>query len=457
MKLIVVVALAGLFMALPTASAEMMMPNALPAERLIKNVNTYLEKHPNDASAYYTLGRIHYVSFANKVGFVPTYSNNSDTGKSLPGVEPYPSQGVYGARIKKAKEDILKQWDIAEKDIKNSNREKFWEATHARVQQLIKEGYPPELSTQELFDHASKSELNFQKAIKLDPDKGLYYLSLASFYHQYLTWQKNTPTIKVAGNVPVVTLDKARETAYTAFKKSYKQDYNAAKKSKSVSGMGGIVSNEAGKSYIDWAEPNTQKTEQEKKRIKFIKQHIDRMSKFPMWITPIVFTLDEHDGVNDLLQPTLSVTYDLDGDGNTEAWPWLKPSTALLVWDPEDTGRITSGRQLFGSATWWMLFSDGYRAMESLDDNLDGALSGEELAGISAWFDRNSDGISQPGEVSPLHDHGIVSIATTASDETQGMLMNPHGITLEDGRVLPSYDWVTTPSDKTISLPLRLR
>jgi hypothetical protein len=104
-----------------------------------------------------------------------------------------------------------------------------------------------------------------------------------------------------------------------------------------------------------------------------------------------------------------------------------------------------------------MMFHDGYEALASLDDNLDGALSGDELDGIAAWFDRNSDGISQSGEVTTLHDLGIASIATESTGETQGMLMNATGIILENGDSLPSYDWVTTPVDEAIGLPMRLR
>ena len=46
---------------------------------------------------------------------------------------------------------------------------------------------------------------------------------------------------------------------------------------------------------------------------------------------------------------------------------------------------------MFGSVTWWLFFSDGYRALDTLDDNRDGRLTGSELSGIAVWFDRNTE------------------------------------------------------------------
>ena len=121
--------------------------------------------------------------------------------------------------------------------------------------------------------------------------------------------------------------------------------------------------------------------------------------------------------------------------------PWLQPSTALLVWDPQGTGKITSGTQLFGSATWWMLFPDAYAALDALDDSRDGWLTGRELNGLALWFDRNQNGISDPGEVVALSNSPIVGIATKATGKTALSLMNPAGLRLRDGRTLPTYDW----------------
>ena len=43
-----------------------MVPNKVPADRLIPICETYLKENPEDAHGYYTLGRIHYLVFANR-------------------------------------------------------------------------------------------------------------------------------------------------------------------------------------------------------------------------------------------------------------------------------------------------------------------------------------------------------------------------------------------------------
>ena len=146
--------------------------------------------------------------------------------------------------------------------------------------------------------------------------------------------------------------------------------------------------------------------------------------------------------LEDLLAPETTVTFDLDGTGRDQAWPWVSEETAILVWDPEESGEITSGRQLFGSVSWWLFFDDGYRALDALDDNRDGELAGDELPGLAIWTDANSNGISDPGEVVPIAKTGIEAISCRQTDTELGMPANYSGLRMTDGRVLPTYDWV---------------
>jgi hypothetical protein len=120
------------------------------------------------------------------------------------------------------------------------------------------------------------------------------------------------------------------------------------------------------------------------------------------------------------------VKFDLDGTGRPQTYPWLRPDAAFLVWDPQHTGRITSGRQLFGNVTWWMFWNDGYQAMAALDDNHDGWLTGCELAGLALWFDVNQNGVSDPGEVIPIDKTDIEGIAVLPEALGAHALMNSH-------------------------------
>lgn len=162
----------------------------------------------------------------------------------------------------------------------------------------------------------------------------------------------------------------------------------------------------------------------------------------PNAITPIVLSLSSPAPLPELTAPSVTTTFDLDGSATHRRWTWLKPDTGLLVWDPDHTGKITSGRQLFGSVSWWLFFQTGYEALDALDDNRDGRLSGDELRGIAVWFDRNSNGASDPGEVIPIESLPIAAIATTWTSTDGDAPCNRDGLLLTSGTVLPTYDWI---------------
>lgn len=161
--------------------------------------------------------------------------------------------------------------------------------------------------------------------------------------------------------------------------------------------------------------------------------------------SPIVFALGGCPALDELTLPNLAVPFDLDGDAVMELWPWIAPQAAWLVWDPEEKGEITSGRQLFGTASGWFGFPDGYAVLAALDDDADGALRGRELTGLRAWFDRDTDGVSDKGEVVSITELGIVALATNPTERLGASLGNQAGLELADGRVLPTYDWVLAP------------
>ena len=134
------------------------------------------------------------------------------------------------------------------------------------------------------------------------------------------------------------------------------------------------------------------------------------------------------------------IAFDLDGTGRR--WPWISANTFLLVWDPMRSGCVQSGAQLFGSNTWWFVWSDGYAVLAALDNDGDGRLRGDELAGIAGWTDRNGNGKSDTGEVIDVGALGIVSIATAATmRRPSGEPYAPHGIKLRDGSMLATFSW----------------
>ena len=97
----------------------------------------------------------------------------------------------------------------------------------------------------------------------------------------------------------------------------------------------------------------------------------------------------------------------------------------LLVYDPTHSGEVASAKQLFGSYTFGgkttkvadyrseavrTPWGNGYEALALLDSNRDGKLSGKELGDLALWFDKNRDGVSQPGEVKSLSKLGVTAL-----------------------------------------------
>ena len=170
--------------------------------------------------------------------------------------------------------------------------------------------------------------------------------------------------------------------------------------------------------------------------------------KRPRFITPILVSFDRQASLSDLLAPERTVRFDLPGDGLSRRWPWVKPTTGILVWDPKHTGKITSGLQLFGSVTWWLFWKDGYEPLAALDNDHNGWLEGKELQGIAVWFDRNGNGVADPGEVVSLASLGIRRIAVHPAGLRDGVPANPNGVQLRDGSSLATFDWTPTSTAK---------
>lgn len=165
-------------------------------------------------------------------------------------------------------------------------------------------------------------------------------------------------------------------------------------------------------------------------------------------ITPLVVPLNDAQCLKQVLDSSAQVQFDFDGTGRAQTVNWITSDAAFLVWDPEQTGRITCGRQLFGSATWWMFFEDGFRAIASLDDDHNGAIQGDELVGLALWRDGNGNGISDSGEVTPIQQWGITSLACQWQVKEEHGLVAPSGVTISiGGQTLkrPLWDWITTP------------
>ena len=118
----------------------------------------------------------------------------------------------------------------------------------------------------------------------------------------------------------------------------------------------------------------------------------------------------------------------------------MQPRGAWLVWDPNDRRDIRSGLQLFGAATWWVFWRDGYEALSLLDDNDDGILDGAELDGLALWNDANSDGRSSRAEVTTVARAGIIAIRCRPLTHPTGIPYHPEGVVFGN-ETRPTFDW----------------
>ncbi|MBI2894644.1 MAG: hypothetical protein HYY06_13910 [Deltaproteobacteria bacterium] len=122
--------------------------------------------------------------------------------------------------------------------------------------------------------------------------------------------------------------------------------------------------------------------------------------------SPLVLDLDG-DGV-DTVRGT--ARFDLASTGRPSSTAWIRPGDALLALDRDGDGRISSGVELFGEVTRGPngLAGDGFAALEALDSNHDGAVTGAdaEFGRLLVWMD-DGDGKSAPGELQPLPRAGI--------------------------------------------------
>lgn len=370
--------------------AKWARPNLdVPIARLIKNVEAKLKANPKDAEAAYHLGRLHSMAFAESKGNVELYGTEKDFR--------YP------------------HWSTVKVTRASTN---------------------PKLMKDELT-HLKKSLDFYLTASKLDDKNGLYRLGYAWMLEQAAPFASQIGAMS-HGSFPMRTGDYVR-LALAHYRNLYESFLDKDLKAQGhIMGVQDVyVSEDAGAGIIRLSPklPSREKAE--------ILANIKKLEKKAVGITPIVFPLDRVSTFGALLSPRTQVSFDLAGDGHTRNWSWVGSNTGILVWDPRGTGQVTSGRQLFGSSTFWLFYNNGYEALAALDNSGDGWLTGRELAGIAVWTDLNGNGKSEKGEVRPVSDWNVTGISTRASGRSS-VLWASEGIRFGDGGTCPTYDWEPT-------------
>jgi hypothetical protein len=112
-----------------------------------------------------------------------------------------------------------------------------------------------------------------------------------------------------------------------------------------------------------------------------------------------------------LSDPEHGVRFDVSGDGISEmvSWPEADANVAFLARDTNGDGRINSGKELLGSATYADVHN-GCNALLTMFKRSGAELSGSVHAGhelydqLMLWSDRNRNGRTDPGELTPARE-----------------------------------------------------
>jgi hypothetical protein len=119
--------------------------------------------------------------------------------------------------------------------------------------------------------------------------------------------------------------------------------------------------------------------------------------------------------------------------GTTSKLAWTAPGSddAWLVLDRNGNGLVDDGSELFGNVTRQGPVGpgeerNGFRALASLDDNLDGRVDASDhvFGNLRLWRDENHDGRAQPAELTPLAAHGITGLGV---DHVASKDVDAHG------------------------------
>ena len=142
--------------------------------------------------------------------------------------------------------------------------------------------------------------------------------------------------------------------------------------------------------------------------------------------SPIIIDVDRN-GYH-LISVEDGVLFDIDADGLLDLVAWTRASSedSFLALDRNGNGRIDDGAELFGNytpayaTTSSITASNGFEALKFLESPSYGGAERNEVvnardaafARLLLWTDRNHNGLSEPDELQPLSECGLLDIRT---------------------------------------------
>lgn len=281
---------------------KFMGPDAVPVDRLVKSAEAFLERHPDDANAHYTLARIHYLTWCT--GRAELFAYGSHEPDELPRIA---ADSIH----------------------------KF----------LMNQLTPLALLPKGILFHAEKAFSEFAEARRLDKSNALYALGEASLLEEFAIWSAKHPGEKPPAALQKLTGRQLRKAYYEAYRLAVDTDMKATMK-------GDFISCEAGRAFVRLAKQDSANlSATEKRALSEIKSTVAKMEKLPMgFMTPLVFSLTPTAHLSDMLAPELTVDFDLRGYGPRgtlalgAAAAWLSRLGSAREW--QDHFRTAAFRKL---------------------------------------------------------------------------------------------------------------
>ncbi len=450
------------FSSMPTVYARIPAPTGVPLERLLENAEAFITKNPEDAEGYYIIGRIHQMAFLRGCEALPVTGGETRESTGKPAMPQDPFADVDAARYNEAILRASKKLGLEGVTIVRGTQveQDFSRLVRAYEQEMKRTEWVPNTSLKwsDRLDHADKALKNFRDAMRRDPQGCLYPLGLANFAEDLDRTLSREKITKLPPTLVRLPAKEIRDLYRHAFTLAAPPDHDWQKLADrmltgepiSVREMDYTIYPEAGKAFLRVAmRDGAVLSKEEQAFVRVVKSGLAKRTEFdrknPGLISPVIFSFAPVPSMAYLIAREANVSFDLSGYGGDERWPWVQATTCFLVWDPQHTGRITSARQMFGTYTFGIPWQNGYRALAALDDNADGVLSGSELKGMAVWIDLNGDAVSQTDEVTTVEEAGLTSVMVREKAFDGIHPMHPYGITLRDGRQIPTWDWMVAP------------
>jgi putative uncharacterized protein (fragment) len=160
-----------------------------------------------------------------------------------------------------------------------------------------------------------------------------------------------------------------------------------------------------------------------------------------------------------------ALNFDIDGNGFKEATGWISPEDAFLAYDRNENGVIDDGTELFGDKTVTntafgytsKAAENGFEALKAFDSNNDNIIDekDEKFDKLLLWQDKNSNAVTDEGELKTLREHNIKSIdlnyQNINSTNNGNFIRQTSKVTFNDGTTTTADDiWFSVDLKDTI-------